>query len=141
MKCAYVAIAAMLLVAPVAVVTAQERLIPPGCPAVSVQRPAAQTNGPVTTERTASNKLAAEGQAATRSFSGDAVAKAISLYEQAVRADPTNAAANVSLARAHTQSQRYMSVPKKLAQARAWESLSKGRALDPSNIDGLLPIR
>ncbi len=127
----------MLLVAPIAIVTAQDRPIPPGCPAVSVQRPAAQTNGPVTTERTASNKLVAEGQAATRTFSGDTVAKAISLYEQAVRADPTNADAYVSLARAHTQSQRYMSVPKKLARARAWESLSKGRALDPSNIDGL----
>ena len=30
-----------------------------------------------------------------------------------------------------------MSVPKKIARARAWENLSKGRALDPSNIDGL----
>ena len=127
----------MLLVAPVAIVTAQERQIAHGCPAVSVQRPAAQTNGPVTTVRAASNRLAAEGQAATRTLSHDAVARAISLYEQAVRADPTNAAAYILLARAHTQSQRYMSVPKKLAQARAWENLSTGRALDPSNIDGL----
>ena len=137
MKCAYLAAAAMLLVAPAAVVSAQGRLIPPGCPAVSVQRPAAQTNGPETAERTASDKLTAEGRAATRSLSGDTVAKAISLYEQAIRADPTNAAAYVSLARAHTQSQRYMSVPKQLARARAWESLSRGRVLDPANIEGL----
>ena len=127
----------MLLVVPVAIVSAQERPIPPGCPAVSVRRPAAQTSGPATTERTASDTLVAEGRAATRTLSGDAVAKAISLYEQAARADPTNAAAYVALARAHTQSQRYMSVPKKLAQARAWENLSKARHLDPSNIDSL----
>ena len=111
--------------------------MPPGCPAVSVQPPAARTDGPVTTERTVSNKLVAEGQAATRTLSGGTVARAISFYEQAVQADPTNVDAYVALARAHTQSQRYMSVPKKLARARASENLSKGRAIDPSNIAGL----
>jgi tetratricopeptide (TPR) repeat protein len=127
----------MLLAAPVAIATAQERPISPGCPAVSAVRPAARPPGPVTTERTASDKLVAEGRAATRTLSGDSVAKAISLYEQAVRVDPTNAAAYVSLARAQTQSQRYMSVPKTLARSRAWATLSKARDLDPSNIEGL----
>ena len=95
------------------------------------------TKTPKTAEEIASEKLVAEGQAATRTFSGETVAKAISLFEQAVRTDPKNAAAYVFLARAHMQSQRYMSVPKKIAQARAWENLSKGRELDPANIDGL----
>ena len=126
----------MLLVSPVATVSAQGPLIPAECPAVSVEKSAAQ-RGPVTAERTASEKLVAEGQAARRTLSGETVAKAISLYEQAVRADPTNAEAYVFLARMHAQSQRYLSVPKTLAQGRAWENLSKGRALDPSNIDGL----
>ena len=134
---AYVGAAAMILVGSFATVSAQEPLIPTGCPAVSVQRSAAQTRRPVTAERTASEKLVADGQAATRTVSGEAVAKAITLYEQAIRADPTNAGAYVFLARTHAQSQRYLSVPKKLARARAWENLSKGRALDPSNIDGL----
>ena len=95
------------------------------------------TKTPKTSEQIASEKLVAEGQAATRTFSGETVAKAISLFEQAVRTDPKNAAAYVFLARAHMQSQRYMSVPKKIAQARAWENLSKGRELDPANIEGL----
>ena len=128
--------AAMILAGPVATVSAQAPSIPAGCPVVSIERSAAQ-KGPVTAERIASDKLVAEGQAATRTLSGETVAKAISLYEQAVRADPTNAAAYVFLARMHAQSQRYLSVPKKLAQARVWENLSKGRELDPSNIDGL----
>ena len=127
----------MILVGSVATVSAQEPLIPAGCPAVSVQGSAVQTRGPVTAERTASDKLVAEGQAVTRTVSGETVAKAISLYEQAVRADPTNARAYALLARMNAQSQRYLSVPKKLARARAWENLSKVRALDPSNIDGL----
>jgi len=65
------------------------------------------------------------------------VAKAIAFFEQAVRTDPKNASAYFSLARAHTQSQRYMSVPKKVALARARENLAKGRALNPASIDGL----
>ena len=127
----------MILVCSVGTVSAQEPLIPAGCSAVSVQGSVVQTKAPLTAERTASDKLVAEGQAATRTVSGETVAKAISLYEQAVRADPTNAAAYVFLARMHAQSQRYLSVPKKLARARAWENLSTGRALDPSNVDGL----
>ena len=75
----------MILVGSFATVSAQEPLIPAGCPAVSIQRPAAQTTRPVTAERTASEKLVAEGQAATRTMSGETVAKAISL---AARKDP-----------------------------------------------------
>jgi tetratricopeptide (TPR) repeat protein len=127
----------MILVGSVATASARAPQMSEGCPAVSVQRPAAQTRRPVPSERTASEKLVAEGQAATRTVSGDTVAQAIVLYEQAVRADTTNADAYVLLARTHAQSQRYLSVPKKLARARAWEYLSKARALDPSNIDGL----
>ena len=95
------------------------------------------SKNPKTADQAASDKLVLEGQAATRTISGENVAKAIALFEQAVRTDPKNAAAYVFLARAHTQSQRYMSVPKKQARARAWENLSKGRELDPANIDGL----
>ena len=127
----------LILVVPAARVNAQEPSVPAGCPAVSVQRSAAQAGGAVTAERTASHTLVLQGQTATRTLSGETIAKAMSLYEEAVRADPTNAEAYVFPARLHAQSQRYLSVPKKLARARAWESLSKARALDPSNIDGL----
>jgi tetratricopeptide (TPR) repeat protein len=137
MKRAYVRAAVMLLVVPVARVSAQQPSVPAGCPAVSVQRSAAQAGGAATAERTASHKLVLEGQAATRTLSGETVTRGISLYEEAVRADPTNAEAYVFLARMHAQSQRYLSVPKTLARARAWENLSKARALDPANIDGL----
>ena len=136
MRRAYVGAAAVIL-GSVATVSAQEPLMPAGCPAVSVQRSTVRTGGAVTAERTASTTLVGEGRAATRTVSGESVAKAMSLYEQAVRADPTNAGAYVLLARMHAQSQRYLSVPKKLARARTWENLSKAQALDPSNIDGL----
>ena len=136
-KNVYVGIGAMMLFSFVGSVTAQQRLIRAGCPAVTVQKTAVRGNGQMTAERAASDKLVAEGQVATRTFSGETVAQAISLFEQAVRADPKNAPAYIFLARAHTQSQRYMSVPKKIAQARGWENLSKGRELEPANIDGL----
>jgi tetratricopeptide (TPR) repeat protein len=137
MKCACVGLAVMMLVVSAASVSGQDTFIPGGCPAVAVQRLPAQATGQVTGDRTASDKLRADGQAATRTLSGETIARAISLYEEALRADPTNARAYVGLARLHAQSQRYLSVPKNLARARAWENLSKGRALDPWNIDGL----
>ncbi len=127
----------MLLSSSGGTVNAQQKVVPAGCPTITGQESAARTNGQKTAERIASDKLVAEGQLATRSLSGESVAKAISLFEQAVRTDPTNAPAYIFLARAHTQSQRYMSVPRKIARARAWENLSKGRELDPANIDGL----
>lgn len=92
---------------------------------------------PRTAARVASDELVANGRAATRTLTGETVAKSIATFEQAVRIDPTNAAAYISLARAHTQSQRYLSVPKKDAQARARTSLDKGRQLHPESIDGL----
>ena len=101
----------MILVGSVATASAQEPLIPAGCPALSVQRSATQTKRPVTAERTASEKLVAEGQAATRTVSGETVATAISLYEQAIRADPTDAAAYVFLARTHAQSHGWLAEP------------------------------
>ena len=136
-KVLFFGFAAMMLVSFIGPATAQQDTFPVGCPSVTSLRATSMTKTPKTSEQIASEKLVAEGQAATRTFSGETVAKAISLFEQAVRTDPKNAAAYVFLARAHMQSQRYMSVPKKIAQARAWENLSKGRELDPANIDGL----
>ncbi len=137
MKIVYLGTAAIMLFFFVGTVSAQQGFIPAGCPVVAVQKTTAKSGGQMTAERAASNRLVAEGQLATRTFSGETVAKTISLFEQAVRADPKNAAAYIFLARAHQQSQRYMSVPKKTARSRAWENLSKGRELDPANIDGL----
>ncbi len=128
---------AMLLVSFIAPVTAQRNSFPAGCPNVASLKATSINKNPKTADRLASDRLVAEGQAATRTMSGENVAKAIALFEQAVRTDPKNAAAYTFLARAHTQSQRYMSVPKNQARARAWENLSKGRELDPANIDGL----
>lgn len=127
----------MTLVSLVGSALAQQSAIPSGCPNVASVRATSMKKSPKTADQAASDKLVAEGQAATRTITGENVTKAISLFEQAVRADPKNAAAYIFLARAHTQSQRYRSVPKKIAQARAWENLSKGRELDPANIDGL----
>ena len=132
-----IGIAATTLFSFIGTVYAQQKVIPEGCPAVAVQKTTVKPSGQMTTERAASDKLVAEGQAATRTLSGESVAKAISLFEQAVRANPKNAPAYIFLARAHSQSQRYLSVPKKIAQSRVWENLSKGREIDPSNIDGL----
>ena len=129
--------AAMTLVSFVGPATAQQSTVPSGCPKVTSLRATSMNKTPKTPDQVAADKLVAEGQAATRTFSGESVARAISLFEQAVRTDPKNATALIFLARAHTQSQRYMSVPKKLARARAWENLSKGRELDPANINGL----
>jgi len=130
-----VGIAALMLLSVAGIVAGQQSL--EGCPAITVHRSVAETIGGMTTERLAADKMIAEAQLAMRTPSGENVAKAISLFEKAIRIDPKNATAYVFLARAHLQSQRYMSVPKKTARARAWEDLSKGRELDPANIDGL----
>lgn len=127
----------MLLASLARVVSAQQSSTPSVCPNVASLKPASVNTTPKTADRIASDKLVAEGRAATRTLSGESVAKSISLFEQAVRADPKNATAYISLGRAHTQSQRYMSVPKKTARARAQKNLSKGLELDPATIDGL----
>lgn len=129
--------AAMLMASFAGAAIAQQSSISSGCPNLRSLKARQVDTTPKTADRIASDKLVAEGQAATRTASAENVAKAISLFEQAVRADPKNAPAYIFLARAHTQSKRYMSVPKKIAEARAWENLSKGRDLEPSNIDGL----
>lgn len=125
--------ATMTLVTFVTPATAQQG----GCPDLTSLRPTSISTSPKTGDRLASDKLVVEGQAVTRTTSAESVAKAIALFEDAVRTDPKNASAFIFLARAHMQSQRYMSVPKKIARARAWENLSKGRELEPANIDGL----
>lgn len=137
MKNVYVGIGAIMLTSFVGSVDAQQRLIPAGCPSVKIQKSLAKTNGQETTEQIAAGRLVAEAQVLMRTPSSETVAKAISLYEQAIRTDPNNAPAYIFLARAHTQSQRYMSVPKKTAQISAWVNLSKGRELDPANVDAL----
>ena len=127
----------MLLASFAGFASAQQIAMPSVCPNVSSLKATSMNMTAKTADRIASDKLVAEGRAATRTLSGENVAKSISLFEQAVRADPKNGTAYISLARAHTQSQRYMSVPKKTARARAQENLSEGLELDPSNIDGL----
>ena len=129
-------VAFLMLASFVGLASAQQSAVPSACPNVSSLK-ATSTAVPKTADQIASDNLVAEGRAATRTLSHESVARSISLFEDAVRADPKNAAAYIFLARAHTQSQRYMSVQKNIAQARAWENLSKGRELDPANIDGL----
>ena len=112
-----VGIAALMLLSVAGIVAGQQSL--EGCPAITVHRSVAETIGGMTTERLVADKMIAEAQLAMRTPSGENVAKAISLFEKAIRIDPKNATAYVFLARAHLQSQRYMSVPKKTARARA----------------------
>jgi Tfp pilus assembly protein PilF len=128
---------AMILLLFVGTAAAQQTDFPTGWPSLPGEKSVAKNAAPKTPEQITADKLVAEGQAAMRTITGESVAKALSLFEQAVRTDPKNAAAYIFLAGAHTQSQRYMSVPKKIARSRAWENLSKGRQLDPANIDGL----
>ncbi|WP_411278986.1 tetratricopeptide repeat protein [Gemmatimonas sp.] len=90
-----------------------------------------------TVARIASDRLVVKGRATIRTLTGETVAKAIAAFEEAVRMDSTNASAHFALARAHMQSQRYLSVPKRDVQARARASLDKGRLLHPASIDGL----
>lgn len=88
-------------------------------------------------EQTEADKFVVEARDAMRFPSSENAAKAISLAEQAVKSDPNNVAAYLVLARAHAASQRYLDVPKKVAQSRAWENLLKARTLDSANIEGL----
>ena len=127
----------MMLALAVRSASAQPRSPLPSCPDVSVGRSTAMQSATETAARIASDRLVVEGRATTRTLTGETVAKGIATFEEAVRVDPTNAAAYFALARAHTQSQRYLSVPKKDAQARARERLDKGRQLHPASIDGL----
>ena len=121
----------------VGTVAAQQTDFPIQCLSLPSQKSIAKNDMPKTPEQGAADKLVAEAQAEMRVPSGDNITKAISLAEKAIRSDPKNVAAYVLLARVHLQSQRYLSVPKKIAVQRAWENLSKARALDPENIDGL----
>lgn len=118
-------------------VAAAKQTGPRDCPDLSWLQATTKVGGDKRPEQIAADKLVAEAQALTRTMSDVNLTKAIVLYEQAIETDPTNAAAHILLARAHQSSQRYLSVKKDIALARAWEHLSKGRALAPGNIDGL----
>jgi tetratricopeptide (TPR) repeat protein len=108
------------------------------CPDLSLLQPTLVSESARTPEQSAADKLVAEAQAGTsRGTSDVTLARAISLFEEAIRIDPRNAPAYLNLANAHLSSQRYLSVPKKIAHARAWENLAKGRELDPANVYGL----
>jgi len=108
------------------------------CPDLSSLQPSPVATAARSTEQMAADKLVADAQAAVAAGTSDAtLSKAISLYEEAIRVDPRHAPAYLHLARAHLQSQRYLSVPRKLAHSRAFEALAKGRELDPANVSGL----
>lgn len=108
------------------------------CPDLSSLQPTPVVETARTPEQVSADELVAQAQASTSTGISDVtLAKAISLYEQAVRVDPGNAPAWLHLANAHLSSQRYLSVPKRVAHARAFEALAKGRALDPANVHGL----
>lgn len=137
MKHLYQGFAATLFFCCAGIATAHPRAAPTGCPDLSSLHSSAKANVDKNPEQIAADKLVAEAQAITRAMSDVTVAKAISLYEQAIQIDPKNAQAHLLLARAHISSQRYLSVKKNDAHARAWKHLAMGRELDPSNIEGL----
>lgn len=137
MKRLYQSCAASLLFCFVSAVAAKPGVTPVSCPDLTSLQAATVISTDRSPEQIAADKLVAEAQAASRKMSDVNVAKAISLYEQAIQSDPKNAPAHLLLARAHLSSQRYLSVKKQEAHARAWKHLAKGRELDPSNIDGL----
>jgi tetratricopeptide (TPR) repeat protein len=128
---------AMVLIFSVGTAIAQQTDFPTGCPSLPGQKSVAKKEAPKTPEQITADKLVAEAQTARASPSRENVAKAILLAEQALKSDPNNSAAYLVLARAHAASQRYLDVPKKQAVQRTWENLSKARALDPANIEGL----
>jgi tetratricopeptide (TPR) repeat protein len=108
------------------------------CPDLSALQPIPAATSPRTTAQLEADRIVAQVQAAiTAGLSDIVLAKAIADYEEALRIDPGNAPAHLHLARAHLQSQRYLSVPVDRAHARAFEHLAKGRAIDPGNITGL----
>ncbi len=130
--------AAFLLACLIGETPALPRSATPACPDLSALQPSPVGETARTPEQISADKLVAEAQAVTSTgTSGVTLAKAISQYEKAIRVDPQNAPAYLYLANAHVSSQRYLSVPKKIAHARAWENLEKGRKLDPANVHGL----
>jgi tetratricopeptide (TPR) repeat protein len=137
MKNTTIRMTAMVLTLFVGTVAAQQTDFPTRCPPLPSQKSTAKKDTPKTSEQATADKLVAEAQTAMRSLSRENVAKAISLAEQALKSEPNDVAAYLVLARAHAVSQRYSDVPKKVAMQRAWENLSKARALDPANIEGL----
>ena len=137
MKRLYQRYAATLLFCFAGVVVAKPDAVPTACPDLASLQSATAVSSERSPEQIAADKLVAEAQTITRAMSDVTVAKAISLYEQAIQIDPKNAPAHLLLARAHLSSQRYLSVKKQDAHTRAWMYLANGRELDPSNIDGL----
>ena len=137
MRRRYQSCAASLLFCFVGAVAAKPSANPATCLDLASLQSATVVNSDRSPEQTAADRLVTEAQATTRTMSDVSVARAISLYEQAIQIDPKNAQAHILLARAHLSSQRYLSVKKQDAHARAWKHLTKGRELDPSNIDGL----
>jgi tetratricopeptide (TPR) repeat protein len=110
----------------------------PGCPDLSALQPTPAADSPRTPDQLEAERIVAQARAAMAAGVSDVVlTKAIAGYEEALRIDPGSAPAHLHLARAHLQSQRYLSVPVELAHARAFDHLAKGRALDPGNITGL----
>ncbi len=136
MKVVHQQCAALLLFFLIGVAAARQTG-PQDCPDLSSLQATLVVTSDPSPERIAADKLVAEAQTITRTMSDVNLTKAIALYEQAIRTDPQNASAHILLARAHLSSQRYLSVKKPIAHARAWENMSKGRALEPGNIDGL----
>ena len=130
-------VAAILMFSFSGVVAAQSDVGPPGCPDLAELKAAPEHDDEKRPDELAADKLVAEAEAVTRSISDASLTKAMALYEQAIQADPRNAEAHIGLAGAHRSSQRYLSVPRDIAHARAWEQLAKGRALAPGNVDGL----
>lgn len=118
-------------------VPAQQTDIPTRCPTLPTQKAVPKKDVTKTPEQVRADKLAAEAQTLSRVPSRENVAKAISVAEQALKSDPNNMTAYLVLARAHAASQRYMDVPRKIAGQRAWENLTRARAIDPHNVDGL----
>lgn len=137
MKNKTIKISALALILFAGSVTAQQTDTPTGCPSLTSQKSSRKKIIPRTSEQAEADRLAAEAQTLSRSPSRENVAKAISVAEQALKSDPNNVTAYLVLARAHAASQRYMDVPRKIAGQKAWDSLTKARALDPENIEGL----
>jgi tetratricopeptide (TPR) repeat protein len=130
----FAALLACLLATPAAPLRAETS----ECPDLSALQPTRAANSPRTAAQREADRIVADAQAAIATGLSDVVlAKAIADYEEALRIDHGNAPAHLHLARAHLQSQRYLSVPVKLAHARAFEHLAKGRAIDPGNVTGL----
>ena len=137
MKKMTIRMTAIVLVLLAGVTIAQPDDIPKSCPSLPKQKAVPKKDMPRSPEQSEADRLVAEAQAAMRSPSRENVAKAISHAEQALKSDSNNAVAYLVLARAHAASQRYLDVQKKVAALRAWENLSKARALEPANIEGL----